>query len=65
MLKKDLGPKRGYVIGHWRKLHNEELHYLYFSPNFICDQIKADDLCLAYGTHDEEEICMQGFDEET
>jgi hypothetical protein len=23
------------VAGGWRRLHNEELHNLYFSPNFI------------------------------
>jgi hypothetical protein len=30
-----LGPKRDYVTGGWRKLHNEELHKLYSSPNLI------------------------------
>jgi hypothetical protein len=28
------GPKRDEVTGEWRKLHNEELNYLY-SPNII------------------------------
>jgi hypothetical protein len=27
--------KRGEVKGYWRKLHNEELHNLYSSPNII------------------------------
>jgi hypothetical protein len=27
--------KRGKVTGGWRKLHNEELHNVYFSPNII------------------------------
>jgi hypothetical protein len=27
------GPKRDKVIEGWRKLHTEELHYLYTSPN--------------------------------
>jgi hypothetical protein len=27
--------KRGKVTGGWRKLHNEELHNLNFSPNII------------------------------
>jgi hypothetical protein len=29
------GPKRDNVRGDWRKLHNEELHNLYSSPNII------------------------------
>jgi hypothetical protein len=27
------GPKRDDIIGGWRKLHDEELHNLYSSPN--------------------------------
>jgi hypothetical protein len=27
------GPKREKVAGSWRRLHNEELHNLYSSPN--------------------------------
>jgi hypothetical protein len=34
------GPKRDKVTGEWRKLHNEELHILYTSPNII-RQIKS------------------------
>jgi hypothetical protein len=33
-------PKRDEVTGEWRKLHNEELHILYSSPNII-RQIKS------------------------
>ena len=29
------GAKRGEVTGEWRKLHNEELNYLYCSPNIV------------------------------
>jgi hypothetical protein len=29
------GPKREEVTGYWRRLHNEELHNLYASPNVI------------------------------
>jgi len=29
------GPKREEVAGGWRRLHNEELNYLYASPNII------------------------------
>jgi hypothetical protein len=29
------GPKRDEVTGKWRKLHNEELNDMYFSPNIV------------------------------
>jgi hypothetical protein len=32
-LRRIYGPKREDVTGSWRKLHNEELHNLYSSPN--------------------------------
>jgi hypothetical protein len=35
VLRKILGPKRKEVGGGWRKLHNEELEKLHFSPNII------------------------------
>jgi hypothetical protein len=35
VLKKIFGPKREEVTGDWRRLHNEELHKLYASPNII------------------------------
>jgi hypothetical protein len=35
VLKGICGPKRDGVTGRWRKLHNEELHNLYSSPNVI------------------------------
>jgi hypothetical protein len=30
-----LGPKREEVVGAWRRLHNEEFHNLYTSPNIV------------------------------
>jgi hypothetical protein len=35
VLRKIFGPKRDEVTGEWRKLRNEELHDLYFSPSII------------------------------
>jgi hypothetical protein len=34
-LRRLLGPKRNEVTREWRKLHSEELNYLYFSPNIF------------------------------
>jgi len=35
VLRRIFRPKREEVEGGWRKLHNEELHYSYSSPNII------------------------------
>jgi hypothetical protein len=35
VLRRIFGPKRDEVTGEWRKLHNEELHNLYSSPDII------------------------------
>jgi hypothetical protein len=35
VLRRIFGPKREETTGEWRKLHNEELHDLYSSPNMI------------------------------
>jgi hypothetical protein len=35
VLRRIFGPKRDEVTGEWRKLHNEELRDLYFSPSII------------------------------
>jgi hypothetical protein len=40
VLRRIFGPKRGEVTGHWRKLHNEELHNFYSSPDII-RQVKS------------------------
>jgi hypothetical protein len=34
-LRRIFGPKRDEMTGGWRKLHNEELHNLCFSPSII------------------------------
>jgi hypothetical protein len=62
VLMRIFGPKRDEVTGEWRKLHNEELHILYFSPNII-RQIKSRRMCGGTcGTHGRGEECVQGFD---
>jgi hypothetical protein len=40
VLRRMFGPKRDEVMGEWRKLHNEELHNLYSSPDII-KQVKS------------------------
>jgi hypothetical protein len=39
-VRRIFGPKRDEVTGEWRKLHNEELHNLYSSPDII-RQVKS------------------------
>jgi hypothetical protein len=40
VLRRIFGPKRDEVTGEWRKMHNEELHNLYSSPD-ITRQVKS------------------------
>jgi hypothetical protein len=40
VLRRIFGPKKDGVTGEWRKLHSEERHILYSSPNII-RQIKS------------------------
>jgi hypothetical protein len=35
VLRRIFGPKRDEVADGWRKLHNEELHGLYYSPSIV------------------------------
>jgi hypothetical protein len=52
VLRRIFGPKRDEVTGEWRKLHSEELHNLYSSPNITeHDQIKENELGGACDTH--------------
>jgi hypothetical protein len=62
LLRRIFGPKRDEVTGEWRKLHNEELHNLYSSPDII-RQFKANELGGACGTHGRGEKSVQCFGE--
>jgi hypothetical protein len=61
VLRRIFEPKRDEVTGEWRKLHSEELHILYSSPNIR--QIKS--RRMRWAGHVErigEEESVQGFD---
>jgi hypothetical protein len=60
VLRRIFGRKRDEVTGEWRKLHNEELHILYSSPNII-RQIKENEVGGACGTRGRGEKSVQGF----
>ena len=60
------GPKRDKVTVKWRKLHNEELNYLYCSLNIArVIKIKKNEMGGACGVYGGGERCVQGFGQET
>jgi hypothetical protein len=60
VLRRIFGPKRDEVTGGWRKLHNEELHNFYSSPNVI-KMVKSRRMIRACITHGRDEKCEQNF----
>jgi hypothetical protein len=62
VLRRIFGQKRDEVTGGWRKLHNEELHNLYSSPNII-RMIKRgeNEMGRACSKHGEEKEYVQCF----
>jgi hypothetical protein len=60
VLRRIFGPKRDEGKGEWRKLHNEEIHNLYSSPDII-RQVKANEVGGACGTHGRGKKNVQGF----
>jgi hypothetical protein len=63
VLRRIFGPKRDEETGGWRKVHDEELHGLYFSPTRYCygEQRKEDEMGGACGAHGRGEWCIQHF----
>jgi hypothetical protein len=66
VLGRIFGNKRDEITGEWRELHNEELNYLYCSPNVI-RVIKSRRMrCAVHvACMDGEQRCIQGFGGET
>jgi hypothetical protein len=60
VLRRIFGPKRDEVTGEWSKLHNEELHNMYSSPDII-RQVKANKVGEACSTHERGEKSVHGF----
>jgi hypothetical protein len=62
VLRRIFGPKRDEVAGEWRKLHSEELHNLYSSPDII-RQVKSRRMRWAgyVARMGEERKSVQGF----
>jgi hypothetical protein len=57
VLRRIFGPKRDEVIGGWRKLRNEELHNLYYSPSII--MMTKDYIGRACSTYGREQAFIQ------
>jgi len=65
VLRKIFGPKRDEVTGEWRRLHNEDLHDLYFSSLFHViksRRMRWAEHVFMYGV---QEMCIQGSVGET
>jgi hypothetical protein len=59
VMRKIFRPKRE-EDGSWRKLHNDELHNLYYLPNTV-RAIKEDEVGGTYGTHGGRGKVFTGF----
>jgi hypothetical protein len=65
VLRRTFGPNRNEVPGGCGKLHNEELHYLYFSRKYYYNnKIREDVIDRARSTR-ESDMCIQIFYHET
>jgi hypothetical protein len=62
MLRKIFGARRDDGAGDWRRLHNEELHDLYSSPDIAwVIKSKKNEMGGACGTYGANERCIRGF----
>jgi hypothetical protein len=58
VLRRIFGPKREKVTLYWRKLHNEEFHTLYHSPNVIRVTALSMVRGAVYTVHCRDEKCI-------
>jgi hypothetical protein len=65
VLRRIFGPKRNEITGDGRRLHNEELYELSFSPNIIREIKSIRQMGRTCGTYGGEERCIQGFSGKT
>jgi hypothetical protein len=66
MLRRIFGTKRDEVTGEWRRLCNEELTHLYYSPNIVrLKKIEKNEMDVACSANGEVERRIQGFGGET
>jgi len=66
LLRRIFGPRSGEVTGERRKLHNEELNYLYSSANIVHgDKIWKNEMGGACSAYEGEVRRIQGFGWET
>jgi hypothetical protein len=61
VLRGIFGPEREEVAGSWRKLHNEELHNFYASPNIIYLMKSRWMICIGHVARMGHEKRLQNF----
>jgi hypothetical protein len=64
ILRRIFGPRGDEVMWEWRKLHNEKLNYLYYSPNTVGDKIEKNEIGGARSSYRGDESCIEGFGQE-